>query len=393
MTASYDVAIIGAGLAGLIAALSLAGANKRIALIGPSRPVTDDRRTTALLGGSIGHLERLGVWRQVAGNAQPLTTMRIVDDTNRLFRAPEVAFRTAEIGLSEFGYNVENTDLLTTLEHAVVANGDIVRHETSLKEIAQSDAGIGLTLSNGTLTKATTLVGADGARSPVRNWAGIKVRRWQYPQVAVVLTFEHELPHGGQSTEFHTRSGPFTQVPLLGNRSSLVWVLRPAEAEHVLNLSEVEITHQVERRMGSMLGKVSHINGLQTYPLSGLIAQKFAEGPVYLIGEAAHQFPPIGAQGLNLSIRDAIALGDVLAHVANPGNGEAERYHRQRFGDITGRIGAVDLVNRSLLAGFLPLDLIRSSGLHALSAFPSLRRFAMRQGLGLGFGHRPASHV
>jgi 2-octaprenyl-6-methoxyphenol hydroxylase len=227
--------------------------------------------------------------------------------------------------------------------------------------------------------------------SKVRAAAGIGVRTWSYPQAAVVLNFSHTLPHGNVSTELHTETGPFTQVPLLDLRSSLVWVVRPEEAQRLLALPIADLSRQVEDRMQSMLGKVTVEGQPQTWPLSGLMADRFGKGRVALIGEAAHAFPPIGAQGLNLSLRDIISLQDQFSAIGSetPIPADAgERFNRQRRTDVMSRTFGVDLLNRSLLTDFLPAQMIRSAGLHILTKVPPLRNLLMREGVEPGRGFR-----
>jgi len=206
----------------------------------------------------------------------------------------------------------------------------------------------------------------------------------------MVLNFEHTLPHENISTEFHTESGPFTQVPLPANRSSLVWVQNPSDAVARNELSHVELSNVVEERMQSLLGKVTVEEGVQLWPLSGMMAHRFGKGRIALIGEASHVFPPIGAQGLNLSLRDVMALQDILCTrpelpiAADAG----DRFDRKRRADIMSRTASVDLLNRSLLSDFLPVQMMRAAGLHILSALPPLRSIVMREGIEPGRSFR-----
>jgi 2-octaprenyl-6-methoxyphenol hydroxylase len=206
----------------------------------------------------------------------------------------------------------------------------------------------------------------------------------------MVLNFAHTLPHQNISTEFHTEHGPFTQVPLPGNRSSLVWVQNPSDAAARVELSLAELGNVVEERMQSLLGKVTVEEGVQIWPLSGMMAHRFGKGRIALIGEAAHVFPPIGAQGLNLSLRDIMALTDLLcARAELPVAADAgTSFDRKRRADIMTRTASVDLLNRSLLSDFLPVQVLRAAGLHVLSAIPPLRNIVMREGIEPGRGLR-----
>ena len=386
------VAVVGAGPVGLAAALVLSDAGYAVALVAPARPPADER-TSALLAGSVSLLERVGVWRDVAAQAAPLRTMRIIDGTRRLIRAPEVAFHAGEIGLDAFGYNVPNAFLVSALE-AAVAVRPIDRRETVVEAVHPSDGAVTLRLSTGETLAARLVVAADGRRSKVRDGVGIATDSWRYDQAALVCNLRHSVPHRDASTEFHTETGPFTLVPLPGNRSSLVWVDRPAETERRLGLGEDELAAEIEHRSQSVLGAVTIDGKRQMFPLSGMNARRFAADRVALAGEAAHLFPPIGAQGLNLGYRDVAALADVLAGPhGDPGAGAIlAAYDRARRGDVLVRTAAVDALNRTLLSGFLPVQALRGAGLFLLDRLPLLRRVAMRQGIAISGRDRPAGY-
>jgi 2-octaprenyl-6-methoxyphenol hydroxylase len=377
----FDIAIVGAGLAGSLAALALAGSGARVALIAPPARASDGR-TTALMDQSIAFLKTLGLWDAIIGHAAPLETMQILDGTARLLRAPPVAFRASEVGLDAFGYNIPNTPFLAALDARIAAESRIERVTSGVTAANAFEQGVELTLEDGERVMAGLVVGADGRKSKIRDSAGIGVRAWSYPQSALVLNFSHERPHGDVSTEFHTESGPFTQVPLPGRRSSLVWVLPPKEAARLRELSDADLSRAVEARMQSMLGKVVVEGGAQSFPLSGMTADHFGKGRFTLVGEAAHAFPPIGAQGLNLSLRDIMALKDILQGIEPANYAEiGARFDRRRQADIRSRTLSVDLLNRSLLSDFLPVQFLRSAGLHLLSALGPLRSIVMREGI------------
>jgi 2-octaprenyl-6-methoxyphenol hydroxylase len=391
---TFEVAVIGGGLAGMIAAIALGRGGRNVALIAPSAP-RKDRRTTALMDQSIRFLDRLTLWDRLKPAAAPLATMRIIDGTNRLLRAPTATFRSAEVGLEAFGYNFPNKALMDVLEAAIVAEGNISRFTAFADAIEVSADRVAITLSDGDTMVADFAIGADGRKSKLRETVGIDTRNWSYPQSAMVLNFAHSLPHENISTEFHTESGPFTQVPLPGQRSSLVWVQNPSDAQARSELSLAELSNVVEERMQSLLGEVTVEEGVQIWPLSSMMAHRSGKGRVALIGEAAHVFPPIGAQGLNLSLRDVMALTDILCArpelpiAADTGN----QFDRKRRADIMTRTASVDVLNRSLLSDFLPMQVLRAAGLHILAAVPPFRSIVMREGIepGRGFRDIPAA--
>ncbi|NTF32237.1 UbiH/UbiF family hydroxylase [Rhizobium skierniewicense] len=384
---NVEIAIVGAGLAGQIAAIALARSGRTVALIAPK---TDklDKRTTALMDQSIRFLDRLGLWSQIEPSAAKLSTMQIIDGTDRLLRAPTVAFRSSEIGLASFGWNMPNEALLGVLGAAVADENNITLIDGVAETIEIGEHGVTITPDQGEQIAASFLIGADGRKSRVREVAGIGVRSWSYPQTAMVLNFSHTRPHGNVSTEFHTPTGPFTQVPLTGSRSSLVWVVKPEEAETLSTLSLEELSLRVEKRMQSMLGSVTVEDNVQTWPLSSMTANRFGKGRVALIGEAGHGFPPIGAQGLNLSLRDVIVLTELLGTLTGgpiPSDAGA-KFDRRRRADVVSRTLSVDLLNRSLLSGFLPMQVARAAGLHVLSSVAPLRSLVMREGIEPGRG-------
>ncbi len=387
--ARFETAVVGGGLAGFIAALAMGRAGRSVALIAPETEKTD-RRTTALMDQSVRFMERLGLWDRVSPDAAALSTMQIIDGTARLIRAPVARFRSSDIGIAAFGYNFVNSSLLGALLDAVVAEPNITLFPSAVENVVLSPDGVTLSLSDGATVEADFAIGADGRKSRMREAAGIGIRTWAYPQTAVVLNFTHTLPHNNTSTEFHTETGPFTQVPLPGNRSSLVWVVRPEEAERLLVLSPEDLGERIETRMQSMLGKVTVEDGAQAWPLSSLVADRFGKGRVALIGEAAHAFPPIGAQGLNLSLRDIITLTEILGTVRErPVPADAgDRFDRRRRMDVLSRTYSVDLLNRSLLSEFLPVQMVRAAGLHLISGLAPLRNMLMREGVEPGRGLR-----
>ncbi|MBA8838860.1 UbiH/UbiF family hydroxylase [Ochrobactrum sp. RH2CCR150] len=385
-----DIVISGGGPAGMMAALALGAKGYRTVLLGPE---TDkgDRRTTALMMPAIRFLEQIGVWPSIEPEAAPLASMRIVDATQRLVRSPTVTFRAGEIDEDAFGHNIPNAVLNAKLAEAVAGSANIERNTASAIEYRPNGDHVTVTLTGGDTLHVRLLVAADGRNSGAREAAGIRARRWNYPQTAVVLSFAHTIGHENISTEFHTEHGPFTQVPLKGKRSSLVWVVNPERAETLLALDDQALAAQVEEMMQSMLGQIEIDVRPQAWPLSGLVPHAFAAKRTILIGEAAHVFPPIGAQGLNLGTRDVETLVKAIeSDPVDPGSDRVIRaYDRARRPDILARTGSVDALNRSLLSPMLPAQIARGVGLEMLRSFAPLRSFFMREGLrpGSGFTH------
>ncbi len=398
---NFDIVVVGGGLAGLTATLALSHANfsgsaakntasdAGIALIMPISSHVDGR-TTALLGSSVSYLEELEVWQDCISSSAPLSTMRILDGTNRIWRAPPVDFKAIELGLVAFGYNIANSVLADCLLNKIKQQDQVEIIEDSVTNLQFDENSAELFLSDNTSIKSKLVIAADGKNSLLRDRAGIKVKKWQYPQMAVALNFIHTRSHHNTSTEFHTEEGPITVVPmpLLDDKfqSGLVWVMRPENAEIFLTREQSEQERLVEEKMQSMHGKIIFATTPQQFPLSGMIARKFADNRVAIVGDAAHVFPPIGAQGFNLGLRDVREICSIASTASSrgedPGNTKImNEYNSSRRRDVSTRTGAVDMLNRSLLTDFLPVQAVRGLGLFALANIPILRRFAMRQGM------------
>jgi 2-octaprenyl-6-methoxyphenol hydroxylase len=382
--AHTDIAIVGAGAVGLVAALTLASEGRRVSVIGAATAPRDGR-TVALLDGSWQMLAGLGVTAALADKAAALAVMRLVDDTGSLFRQPPVEFRASEVGLEAFGWNVGNAELVEALVDEVQRHPGIALAEGLVSEIVPGPETVTLSGAGLAPLRARLVIGADGRQSRVRQAAGIVARDWHYPQTALTGIFSHRREHYDASTEFHTRNGPCTLVPLPGRRSSLVWMLDPAEADQVAALDDAAFARRVEAQTHSLLGALTLAGPRGKIPMGGLSVERFAAQRMALVGEAAHVFPPIGAQGLNLGLRDVAALREALQGASDPGSDAAmTAYDRARQSDVRLRTGAVDMLNRTLLTDLVPADLLRGAGLLALSRIGPLRRLVMRQGLAGG---------
>ncbi|MET0970848.1 MAG: FAD-dependent monooxygenase, partial [Tardiphaga sp.] len=239
---------------------------------------------------------------------------------------------------------------------------------------------LGVTLS------ASLAVGADGRQSLCREAAGIEVKRRPLDQAALTFNINHSRPHNNLSTEFHTPHGPCVFVPLPGNRSSVVWVNKPGDAGRLMALSDDALSAAAEKQSHSILGRVQVEAGRHVFPLGIEQPRQLAKNRIVLVGEAAHVLPPIGAQGLNLGLRDASDLADIVRDAgltgADIGSPQVlAQFERARRSDIFSRTFAIDMANRSLLSDFLPLQVVRAAGMHLMGAIGPLRRMAMREGL------------
>ncbi|MBX2806424.1 MAG: FAD-dependent monooxygenase [Hyphomicrobiales bacterium] len=378
-----DAVIAGAGPAGMAATLALRKAGLNAICTGPAPGAESvDRRTTALLHGSIRFLEKtLGLWDSLAPHAAPLKTLRLIDRTGRLFRAPDMMFSASEIGEDSFGWNIPNAILTAGLMEAL--GGQFVPSDGVIAMTDEENGGaIRLRLADGREYLTRLLVGADGRNSFCRKNRDIAVRQWSYNQAALVCNLQHERPHRDACTEFHGASGPLTLVPLPGDASSLVWVETPERARELQGLNETDFLTALTARAGRVNGRFISAGPRAVFPLSGLIARRLTAHRMALVGEAGHVMPPIGAQGLNLGFRDAADLADCVAGADDPGaRAVLANYERRRARDVWLRTNAADLLNRTLISNLPIFQLARALGLGALGVPGPLRRAAMRQGM------------
>jgi len=377
--------VVGGGLAGLAAAVAVARSGLETVHLAPKGP--RDQRTSALMMPSVDYLRSAGLVDDPSEVGQPLTQIRIIDATGRLIRAPETLFDSAEAGLPAFGWNFPNVKLTAAFEAARDALPNLTTREVAVTAVEPGADGTRLTLSDGTTLDASLLVGADGKKSLIRASAGFRARENGFAQAALVCDLQLGRPIGGASIEFHYPEGPFTLVPAGENRANLVWiddreVLRAAQAGGPDQLRATFL-----EKSQRLFGSIELLTPTHVFPLSSITVDKAGMSGIVLVGEAAHAFPPIGAQGLNLSLRDVADLAGALAAADRSPDWAvrvSEDYAARRSGDLARTGGMVDALFRSLLADFVPAQALRAGGLWALKLMPPLRR----QAFGLGMGSR-----
>lgn len=387
----FDAVVVGAGPTGLAAALALAASGLSTAIIAaPHKPAAKgpDMRTAALFKNSLTLLEIIGAWNTGDPASAPLRGIRLIDDIGGLLRAPELLFEASEIGHEVFGYNIPQQTLVAGLRQAALDHGPelTVIESDGVREITVEEDLARLALAEGRTLAARLIVGADGRRSICRAAAGIATTSHSYNQAALACTFVHTAPHDGISTEFHRRAGPMTTVPIPSNASSLIWVEHPDVARRLADADEATFTRILSDNLQGLLGDVSNIGPRVVFPLSMMSAESMGCNRIALVGEAGHVAPPIGAQGLNMSLRDVATLaqlaGEAKTMGQDPGSNRLlERYNDARRADIRSRGLAVDLLNHSLTSQLIPVQLMRGAGMHALKAIGPLRRKVMAEGM------------
>jgi 2-octaprenyl-6-methoxyphenol hydroxylase len=384
---SAEIIVVGGGLAGLAAAVSLARSGHEVIHLAPAAP--PDRRTSALMMPSVEFLLSSGLIDSAESVGHPLTAIRIIDATPRLIRAPETLFDAREAGLDAFGWNFGNATLLASFQAAAPATGLTTRNAAVTAYRRENGLGI-VTLADGSTLAAPLVVGADGKKSLVRTEAGLPARENKFEEAALVCDLDLGRSIGGTSIEFHYPHGPFTLVPAGGNRANLVWI----DEEKVLRETQASgpeaLLAAFRARSQNLFGSIALASPSFVFPLSVLSVAEAGRDGTVLVGESAHAFPPIGAQGLNLGLRDVADLVAVLTETDRAAPDWAQRaseaYAARRAGDLARTGTMVDALFRSLLGEMLPSQALRAGGLWALKLMPSLRR----QAFSIGMGQRSA---
>jgi 2-octaprenyl-6-methoxyphenol hydroxylase len=388
-----DVVIAGGGFAGLALALALRqglGAAFRIVIADPAfaADAKPDLRASAIAAAARRMFETLGVWDAVAGGAQPILDMIVTDSKLKDAMRPVFLTFAGEVEEGQpFAHMIENAPLVA----ALAAKARDLGIELRAAPVTRFEVQQGSTLvsfGDGSMTQAALLVAADGARSRVREQAGIAIHGWAYGQSAIVTTVAHERDHNGRAEEHFLPAGPFAILPLTGKRASLVWTETDADAARLIALGDAEFHDELERRFGLHLGDISAAGPRRAYPLGLFIARSFIAERLALVGDAAHVIHPIAGQGLNMGLRDIAALGEAIADAArlglDIGGAEVlERYQRwRRFDTMTMSI-ATDGLNRLFSNESDVLRLLRDVGMGLVDRMPGLKSFFIREAAGV----------
>ncbi|WP_420325718.1 UbiH/UbiF family hydroxylase [Mameliella sp.] len=392
----YDIVISGGGIAGLTAAAGFASAGFSTLCVDPTPPVTEreadgaDLRTTAFLQPAQSFLEEIGLWSRLADHAMPLQVMRIVDAGGPVAE-PRVTrdFDAADLSDKPFGWNLPNWLLRREMAARLgeLANVDF-RPGTGTTALFTREGEARVTLSDGSKVRCRMVVAADGRASPMRQAAGIDVKTTRFGQKALAFAVTHPIPHCNVSTEIHRTGGPFTLVPLpdLDGRpcSAVVWMEDGPKAQHLFDLDAATFQAEMSERSCFLFGPLELASRRTIWPIIAQEAERLSSQRLALVAEAAHVVPPIGAQGLNMSLKDLAALRD-LAMSRPEGLGDAQMldaYHRSRITDIRARVAGITALNRISQLSAQPLRDIRAKGLDALYGLKPVRTSLMQMGLG-----------
>jgi 2-octaprenyl-6-methoxyphenol hydroxylase len=385
-----ELIVVGGGLTGLTLGIACAGAGLEVAVIDRESPASMlaepfDGRTTAIAHGSKQVLEAIGLWRRVAEVAEPIREIRVADGGSPLF----LHYDHRDLGDAPLGYIVENR-LLRQALMAEAASLPTLRHlaPQAVERVEREEARAVARLADGGSVTGALVAACDGGRSPLRRAAGIKTISWDYPQVSIVCTVRHALPHQGVAVEHFLPAGPFAILPMTGNRSSIVWTESAALAPALLALDEARFMAELGGRFGDFLGALSLEGPRWSHPLSLIHAERYAAPRLALVGDAAHVIHPIAGQGLNLGIRDVAVLAELTVDARRLGLDIGsplllERYERWRRFDNLMLATVTDGLNR-LFSNALPgVALARDLGLAAVDRVPPLKRFLMRHAMGI----------
>jgi 2-octaprenyl-6-methoxyphenol hydroxylase len=393
MAAQRSIVIAGGALAGLGLALALRqglGAEIPVIVADPAlamRP-SRDPRATAIVAGCRRLFEALGVWSQIAETAQPILDMVVTDSKLDDATRPVFLSFAGDVEPGEpFAHMVENRNLIDALVGRAEAEGIELR-ATAVTSYDARTEGIDVTLADGSAIEASLLIAADGARSKLRERAGIATYGWDYNQSGIVVTVGHERDHHGRAEEHFLPAGPFAILPLTGKRSSLVWTETRTEAARILALADKEFHGELETRFGLHLGELTVVDKPRAFPLSYFVARSFIGERLALVGDAAHVIHPIAGQGLNMGLRDVAALAEVMVDAARLGMdiGQAdvlERYQRWRRFDTMAMGLATNSLNFLFSNRSTLLRTFRDIGLGLVDRAPPLKNMFIRQAAGL----------
>lgn len=396
MTRDYDIVIGGGGFIGLTLACAFGAAAPgvfRVAVVDPAPPErmragANDGRAMTISAASRRMLDALGVWPEIAADAQPVRRIEITDTPLATpVRIPALGFDTTTADGEPAAHVVENAALMRALAGALEASGAELIAPERIAALDVEPDGVTARLGSAERLHARLLVAADGRRSRLRRMAGIKAVTWDYPQVGIVATVAHEREHHGRAVQHFLPAGPFAMLPMTGRRCSLVWTETPADAGTILAMTEERVNAEITRRFGAQLGEVRLVSPLQTFALSLSMARDFVKPRVALIGDAAHGLHWLAGQGLNHGLRDVAALSEVLVEARRAGEdigqiGVLRRYERWRRFDASMSAAGMDVLNRLFTGDNRTLRMVRTLGLGLVDRLAPLKRMFVAEAAG-----------
>ena len=390
-----DVFIAGAGLAGSIAALSYSKAGRNVIIADPfigSENAQVDYRTTAYLQPSKLFLERLGIWEAIEDSATPLEVMKIIDSSS-VKNGDEIKsqkeFKSAEISDLPFGWNVKNSLMRAALKDLIdnQSNCQLITASSAIDLVCR-DSTAYVKLSSGNTVKAKLVIAADGRNSILREKAGISIKTHRFGQKALAFAVTHSIPHKNISTEIHNSGGPFTLVPLPDNEgkpsSAVVWMENGEKAKNLMEMETKKFEQEMTVRSCNILGPLKLASKRSLWPIISQIADKLYSQRLALIGETAHVVPPIGAQGLNMSLADIKVLRDLDQKYPDQlgSTGTLNAYQKNRIFDIRQRVAGVSALNQISISSNKLVQNIRAFGLENFFQIPAIKHTTMKLGMG-----------
>jgi len=396
---NIDIFISGAGPAGLLASISFASLGYSVFCADPRKPVIHadderaDLRTTAFLQPAKDFMDSLDLWEKLKSCAVPMEIMRIIDSAGVNLPPKEKTikdFLSSDISDLPFGWNIPNWLLRRALiEKASKYNNLELKFGLSSSSLIRRDDAAFIYLDDATQIKAKLVIGADGRNSLIREKSQIKISRIEFSQKALTFIVTHEKPHRNASIEIHRSGGPFTFVPLADfegkSCSSVVWMESNKNIDRLLALRPHDFEKQVNNRSCSHLGKVKLISHITAWPIISQIAKQITAKRTALIAEAAHVLPPIGAQGLNMSLADIKSLYDLLKGSSRLRNIDEilDKYDKSRRLDIKTRAFGINALNEVSKSSLPITQKTRALGINFLHSSPKIRQGLMKLGLGL----------
>lgn len=392
----YDVTIIGGGVPGMALAALLAPSGLKVLLADAAPPppalkdVKPDGRTAALMGGSIDILTAARIWAQAKDFGSPLKRMAVIDDSKFPAQADamiEQIFDAKELGREAFGWNMPLTAMRACLADELAKFKNVTFFtKTTLVDFLVGANDVMVTLDDQKSFTTKLLIGCDGRDSAVRKKSNIDAKRRAYNQSAITCLISHTRPHNDTSSEFHRPGGPFTIVPMQGDVSAIVWVEKDADANAFLKLPRASLIEALQDRTRNRVGKIDLLSNPTAWPLEYLRSHTLTAPRTALAAEAAHVISPIGAQGLNLSLRDVKTLADIIiqSHELGLDIGSAavlNKYERARKSDVVSRSFTIDLANQAVANDKSAIRALRRLTLRALSLPGPWRHLVMKKGL------------